>query len=75
MEKKAGVFFLVKSLLIIDSPKSHLEDEVESLKSYNTECQIIHGGMIALLQFFDTHVNKLLHHVLREMERLNRKRN
>ena len=50
----------------MDSMNSHLEDVVETFKCYNTECEIIDGGMTPLIQFIDTHVNKPFKHVLRE---------
>ena len=38
------------------SVKLHLGDELELFKSYNTDCKIIGGGMIQLVQFIDTYV-------------------
>ena len=48
-----------KSILLMDSAKSHLGDEVEqAFTDLNSNIKIIHGGMTPLLQFLDTHVNK-----------------
>lgn len=58
-QRRPGYFFQqVKSLVILDLGKPHMEDVVESFKRYNTECKIIHGFMTPLLQFTDTHINK-----------------
>lgn len=66
-KKRPGSFFQQpKSLLIMDSAKSHLGDVPEFFKSYNTECKIIDGGMTPLLQFIDTHVNKPFKDILKE---------
>ena len=51
------------------SAKSHLEDVVDFFKPCITECKIIDGGMIQLLQFIDTHIKKPFKHILRERER------
>ena len=64
---RAGCFFQQsKSLLIMDSAKSHLGDVPEFFKRYNTECKIIDGGMTPLLQFIDTHINKPFKDILKE---------
>ena len=48
-----------KSILLMDSAKSHLGDEVEqAFTDLNSNIKIIHGEMTPLLQFLDTHVNK-----------------
>ena len=67
MVKKAEMFFQqVKSLLIMDSVKSHLEYAVDSFKRHKTQCKTIDGSMTPYLQFIDTHVNKPFKHILRE---------
>ena len=54
-----GFFNTGKSILLMDSAKSHLGDEVEqAFTDVNSSIKIIHGGMTPLLQFLDTHVNK-----------------
>ena len=50
----------------MDSAKSHLGDVPEVFTRYNTECKIIDGGMIPLLQFLDAHVNKPFKDILKE---------
>ena len=47
------------SILLMDSPKNHIGDEVEqAFTGVNSSINIIHGGMTPLVQFLDTHVNK-----------------
>ena len=64
--KRPGSFFQQpKSLLIMDSARAHIcHESIEALEG--TNCMIIDGGMIPLLQFLDTHVNKPLKDQLRE---------
>ena len=59
-KRRPGWFFNTgKSILLMDSAKSHLGDEVEqAFTDVNSSIKIIHGGMTPLLQFLDTHVNK-----------------
>ena len=59
-KRRPGWFFNTgKSILLMDSAKSHLGDEVEQeFTDVNSSIKIIHGGMTPLLQFLDTHVNK-----------------
>ena len=42
------LFQQVKSLLIMDSVKSHLENVIELLKRYNKEYKIIDGDVIPI---------------------------
>ena len=57
--RPGGFFNTGKSILLMDSAKSHLGDEVEqAFTDVNSSIKIIHGGMTPLLQFLDTHVNK-----------------
>ena len=64
--RPACFFQQPKSLLIMDSAKSHLGDVPEVFTRYNTECKIIDVGMIPLLQFLDAHVNKPFKDILKE---------
>ena len=64
---RPGCFFQqLKSLLIMDSAKSHLVDVPDHFKGYNTEVKIINAGMTPLLQFIDIHINKSFKNKLRE---------
>ena len=66
-KNRPGCFFQQpKSLLIMDSAKSHLGDVPEFLTRYNTECKFIDVGMTPFLQFLDTHVNKPFKDILKE---------
>ena len=57
--RPGGFFNTGRSVLLMDSAKSHLGDEVEkAISDVNSDVHIIHGGMTPLLQFLDTHVNK-----------------
>ena len=57
--RPGGFFNAGKFILLMDSPKSHLGDEVEpAFTGVNSSINIIHGGMTPLVQFLDTHVNK-----------------
>ena len=57
--RPGGFFNAGKFILLMDSPKSHLGDEVEQVfTGVNSSINIIHGGMTPLVQFLDTHVNK-----------------
>ena len=57
--RPGGFFNTGKSILLMDSAKSHLGDEVEqAFTDVNSSIKIIHGGMTPLLRFLDTHVNK-----------------
>ena len=58
--KRPGCFFKqTKSLLIMDTAKSHMGDEVGSaFQNLETDVKYIYGRMTPLLQFSDTHVNK-----------------
>ena len=60
------LFQQVRSLLIMDSVKSHLENVIELLKRYNKEYKIIDGDVIPFLQFMDTDLNKPFKHILRQ---------
>ena len=51
----------------MDSAKSHFEGKLESYNTLNTECKIIDGGIVPLLQFIGTCANKLFKHTLREI--------
>ena len=56
-----------KSILLIDSAKNHLVDEVEQAFSVvNSNVKNIHGGMTPLLQFLDTHMNKPFKDIMKE---------
>ena len=59
-QRRPGGFFNTgKSILIMDSVKSHLGDEVEqAFTDVNSSIKIINGGTTPLLKFLDTHVNK-----------------
>ena len=51
----------------MDSPKSHLGDEVKQVfTGVNSSINIIHGGMTPLVQFLDTHVNKPCKDIMKE---------
>ena len=57
--RPGGFFNSGKSLLLMDSAKSHLGEEVKrAFVDQSSDVKIIHGGMTPLLQFQDTHVNK-----------------
>ena len=57
--RPGGFFNAGKFILLMDSPKSHLGDEVQqAFTGVNSSINIVHGGMISLVQFLDTHVNK-----------------
>ena len=65
LEKKARwVFNTGKSILLMDSAKSHLGDEVE--QAFTDVNSSIHDGMTPLLQFLDTHVNKPFKDIMKE---------
>ena len=62
-----GFFNTGKSILLMDSAKSHLGDEVEQeFTDVNNSIKIIHGGMTPSLQFLDTHVNKPFKDIMKE---------
>ena len=57
--RPGGLFNAGKFILFMDSPKSHLGDEVEqAFTGVNSSINIIHSGMTLLVKFLDTHVNK-----------------
>ena len=65
--RPGGFFNTGKSILLMDSAKSHLGDEVEqAFTDVNSSIKIIHGGMTPLLQFLDTHVNKSFKGIMKE---------
>ena len=68
--RPGGFFNTGKSILLMDSAKSHLGDEVEQaftgIQDVNSSIKIIHGGMMPLLQFLDTHVNKPFKDIMKE---------
>ena len=54
-----GFFNAAKFILLMDSPKSRLGDEVaQAFTGVNSSINIIHGRMTPLVQFLDSHVNK-----------------
>ena len=62
-----GFFNTGKSILLMDSAKSHLGDEVEqAFTDVNSSIKIIHGGMTPLLQFLNSHVNKPFKEIMKE---------
>ena len=62
-----GFFNTGKSILLIDSAKSHLGNEVEqAFTDKNNSIKIIHGGITPLLQFLDIHVNKPFKDIMKE---------
>ena len=67
-KKRPGGFFNTrKPILLVDSDKSHLGDEVEqAFTDVNSSIKIIHVGMTPLLQFLDTHVNKPFKDIMKE---------
>ena len=65
--RPGGFFNTGKFILLMDSAKSHLGDEVEqAFADVNSSTKIIHGGMTPLLQFLDTHVNKPFKDIMKE---------
>ena len=65
--RPGGFFNTGKSILLMDSAKSHLGDEVEqAFTDVSSSIKIIHGGMTLLLQFLDTHVNKPFKDIMKE---------
>ena len=57
--RPVGFFNVGKFILLMDSPKSRLGDEVEqAFTGVNSSINIIHGRMTPLVQFLDSHVNK-----------------
>ena len=67
-QRRPGGFFNTgKSILIMDSVKSHLGDEVEqAFTDVNSSIKIINGRTTPLLQFLDTHVNKPFKDIMKE---------
>ena len=57
--RPGGYFNTGKSVLLMDSVKSHIGDQIDAKF---TECMskamLVHAGMTPLLQFKDTHINK-----------------
>ena len=69
LKKKARCVFQYreKSLLLLDSAKSHLGNEVEqAFTDVKSSIQIIHGGMTPSFQFLDTHANKPFKDIMNE---------
>ena len=65
--RQGGFFNTGKSILLIDSAKSHLGDEVEQVfTDVNSSMKMIHGGMTPLWQFLDTHVNNPFKDIMEE---------
>ena len=65
--RPGGFFNTGKSILLMDSAKSHLGDEVEqAFTDVNSSIKIIHGGMASLSQFLDNHVNKPFKEIMKE---------
>ena len=65
--RPGGFFNAGKSILLMDSSKSHLGDEVEQeFTSVNSSIKIIDGGMTPLVQFLDNHVNKPFKDIMKE---------
>ena len=67
-KRRPGWFFNTgKCILLMDSAKSHLGDEVEqAFTDVNSSVKIIHGGMASLSQFLDNHVNKPFKEIMKE---------
>ena len=67
-KRRPGEFFNTgKSILLMDSAKSHLGNEVEhAFTDVNSSIMIIHGGMTPLLQFLDTYVKKPFKDIMKE---------
>ena len=67
-KRRSGGFFNAgKSILLMDSAKSHLGDEVEqAFTDVSSSIKIIHGGITPLSQFLVTHVNKLFKDIVKE---------
>ena len=62
-----GFFNTRKCILLMDSAKSHLGDEVEqAFTDVSSSIKIIHGGITPLSQFLVTHVNKLFKDIVKE---------
>lgn len=56
---KVGGLSRRKSMLVWDSFRAHLSKPVRStLRSINTECVVIPGGMTSMLQPLDVSINK-----------------
>ena len=65
--RPGGFFNIGKPILLMDSAKSHLGDEVEkAFTDVNSSIKIIHGGMTPLLQFLNSHVNKPFKEIMKE---------
>ena len=65
--RPGGFFNAVKSILLMESSKRHLGDEVEqAFTGVNSSIKVIHGGMTPLVQFLDTHVNKPFKDIMKE---------
>ena len=67
-KRKPGRFFNKgKSILLMDSAKCHLADDVvQTFLDINSIAKFIHGGMTPLLQFLHTHVNKPFKDIMKE---------
>jgi hypothetical protein len=66
-QKRKGSFFNPKSLLIFDSAKSHLTEEVKKQVKNHSEIAVIPGGLTKLLQPLDLSVNKSFKNKLRNL--------
>ena len=56
-----------KSILLMDSAKCYLVDDVEqTFLDINSIVKFIHGGKTPLLQFLHTHVNKPFKDIMKE---------
>ena len=63
---KVGGLSQEKSMLVWDSFRAHLSKPVRStLRSINTECVVIPGGMTTMLQTLDVSINKLFKDCMR----------
>jgi hypothetical protein len=64
--KRSGSFFQNKSLLVYDSARAHLTDEVKYEVHKFSNLAVIPGGMTKLLQPLDLTVNKSFKHKMRK---------
>ena len=56
--KRKNSFFYKKSLLIFDSARSHITDEIKKTVKKYSEIKVIPGGLTKKLQPLDLSVNK-----------------
>jgi len=66
-KNRKGSFFNPKSLLILDSARSHLTGEVQQQTKSQSRIAVIPGGLTKLLQPLDISVNKSFKNIIRNL--------